>query len=215
MQPGVSSMLQLRIINLETYGNELDFLSELMLIDISSRPCTLGESLTQDRKCIPCAPGTYSIAINITEPHDCKPCPNHAICLGGADMTPQRGFVRVDERSIIFMRCINEAACLLPDRQDWLGKCDSERGYEGYMCSECMDGFWRRENFHECYKCQSSSLSRFLWVMAVALFLLIIVWITLIFLRNLNKKQNVTIPLVRMFITYYHIYSILSGLEMF
>lgn len=61
-------------------------------------------------------------------------------------MTPQQGFVRMDETSVIFIRCLNDRACLLPEKTDKLGKCDKQKGYKGYMCSECMDGFWRRES---------------------------------------------------------------------
>lgn len=52
----------------------------------------------------------------------------------------------MDESSVIFIRCYNMKACLLPVEQQRLGKCDEKSGYTGYMCTECMKGFWRRES---------------------------------------------------------------------
>lgn len=96
MPPGTSTLLQLTVIDLDPYGNLLEFLLEPVKIPIYARPCVLGEMLTEERTCVPCDPGTYSVLTNITEPSVCKPCPQHAICLGGSDMTPQQGFSRVD-----------------------------------------------------------------------------------------------------------------------
>lgn len=146
MQPGESTYLKLNILNLDTYGNLLYFIEEPIKIGITARGCDLGEMLTPERTCVSCPPGFYSIERNITQPSICRPCPDHAICFGGADMTPTQGFVRMDEGSIVFIRCLNDRACLLPEKTEKLGKCDKQKGYTGYMCAECMKGFWRRES---------------------------------------------------------------------
>jgi len=66
MQPGESAMLKLNILNLDTYGNLLDFIEEPIKIAISARGCDMGEMLTAERTCVSCPPGTYSIERNIT-----------------------------------------------------------------------------------------------------------------------------------------------------
>ena len=88
MLPDSDARLKLSILNLETYGNLLPFLEKPFYVEIHARNCIMGEMLTAERTCIPCPAGYYSVETNFNQPSICKPCPEHAICLGGADMTP-------------------------------------------------------------------------------------------------------------------------------
>jgi hypothetical protein len=54
MQPGESAVLNLKILNLDTYGNPVNFTDTPIRLDIYARPCTFGEMLTPDRQCLPC-----------------------------------------------------------------------------------------------------------------------------------------------------------------
>jgi len=59
-------------------------------------------------------------------------------------MSPEEGFIRVDETSTVFIRCFNPNACRLPTIDEKLGACSDN--YSGFMCAECEDGYWRRES---------------------------------------------------------------------
>lgn len=54
-----------------------------------------------------------------------------------------------------------------------------------------------------------------LWGLAIIIFIVVIFWIVQVFRRNFEKKQQLTIPIIRMMITYFQLYSIISSLEMF
>jgi hypothetical protein len=183
----MQATLQLNILNFETYGNILPFIQNPIQITIYSRPCITGEMLTAQRTCVPCEPGTFSIKTNITDPSKCHRCPDHAICFGGADMTPAAGFVRVDETSVVFIRCLNDRACILPEKEEKLGKCDDHKGYTGYMCAECAQGYWRRENFYKCYKCLPGPAVS--WIFAILAFIAFFIWTIMTFIRNFNAKH--------------------------
>lgn len=66
-----------------------------------------------------------------------------------------------------------------------------------------------------CFKCPNSHASRFVWLLVIAIFIAGVIWIVAIFRRNFEKRLQMTIPLIRMLITLYHLYGILSGLEHF
>lgn len=75
MQPGETTALKLKIINLDTYGNPTNFTETPVRIEIYARPCIQGEMLTPKRECLACSEGQYSVLSGITEPSVCKPCP--------------------------------------------------------------------------------------------------------------------------------------------
>ena len=52
-------MIELRIFNLKTFGNEIDFLDTLPVFNVSARACIEGERYGEDLSCIKCPEGSY------------------------------------------------------------------------------------------------------------------------------------------------------------
>ena len=91
-------------------------------MEFTTRECIHGERFTEERTCETCPIGFYSYTIS-REPYECSPCPRHAVCPGENVMVPKAGYVRLHERSIIFIRCFLEKACELGEKNAPLGTC--------------------------------------------------------------------------------------------
>ena len=72
-------------------------------------------------------------------------------------MIPKAGYVRMHERSIIFIRCFLQQACPVGEKTDVLGKC--AEGYQGVMCAACEEGLWKRTNTFECSECTNTGIT--------------------------------------------------------
>jgi len=84
---------------------EFDFLVDL-------RNCSRGEKFTTLGKCIWCDASMGYSLVNMTEPGDCRACPNDkALCTGGYNIGPDPGYWRSSEYSTNFLRCPNPKAC--------------------------------------------------------------------------------------------------------
>jgi len=57
--PGTSIELDISVTNLETYGNDINFLTDFPTITASPRLCVSGESYTSDNQCVVCAANYY------------------------------------------------------------------------------------------------------------------------------------------------------------
>jgi hypothetical protein len=88
-------------------------------------------------------------------------CPaGKAVCLGGSDIGPGKGYWRKSNMTYEFLECPVKDACLgmninlpilTPGNQ--VGMCNVREGYYGTLCSACMPGYKREGNF-SCEKCQ-------------------------------------------------------------
>lgn len=74
---------------MDTYGNIVDFLvnEDLRIINITLRPCIIGEYLSLDGKCEICPYGSY-LYETTTVPTNCSTCPNNALCFSGYHVAP-------------------------------------------------------------------------------------------------------------------------------
>jgi hypothetical protein len=73
MSPNTTEFAQIRIENMNDYGNNISFIETPMIIIVAARACEMGESFTEDLQCLKCPPGFYLFEIFL-EPHDCSPC---------------------------------------------------------------------------------------------------------------------------------------------
>jgi hypothetical protein len=58
-QPGESVNLKVVINDLQTYNNDIDFISAPISVEIKMRLCVKGEEFTSDKRCSWCQRGTY------------------------------------------------------------------------------------------------------------------------------------------------------------
>ena len=135
--------MQLKVYNLNTYGNRLNFIEVPAKIILRSRMCTIGEQFTEEYTCEKCPIGYYSF-LPQTSPGQCQTCPQNAICPGENLLLPKQGYIRMHEHSAIFVRCFNNIACLEGTKEKPLNNC--KEGFTGFMCSQCVKGFWRDSN---------------------------------------------------------------------
>ena len=83
-----------------------------MTINMLVRGCVVGEGLKVDGACFLCPKGTYLLEIPTTAT-ECEVCSvEKSICLGGADIGPQRGYWRKSIKSYNFISCYEEVSCL-------------------------------------------------------------------------------------------------------
>jgi hypothetical protein len=124
---------------------------ESVTMVIGLRTCVAGEieievSDTQS-KCEACPPGTYSF-----DPSDlsCTVCPLDAMCAGGSDIRPDKGYWRQCQTCEIIEECIFRDSCNGgPNVSD---QCAS--GNTGPLCNVCEDNYSRNAQ-GGCDKCGS------------------------------------------------------------
>ena len=79
--------------------------------NITLRSCISGEEYEQSGKCKTCDAGTY--LLTAPSPNElCKTCKSEAVCLGGNQIYPLRGYWRGSTTSDDFLTCRNDVACL-------------------------------------------------------------------------------------------------------
>lgn len=118
------------------------------------RSCQEGEAYIIGIGCEVCPAGTY-LTGNVTLTQ-CLPCPESAICYGGTQMVPQRGYMAIAD-STDFERCPNTEACLAGNLTSPLGSCAN--GYEGTGCTKCSDNFFNTRPF-KCQACPTTQESQ-------------------------------------------------------
>jgi hypothetical protein len=82
---------------------------------LHARPCIIGEILVQaDSSCYQCAENEYSLIDPMLrqEKELCHPCPENAICEGGASIHPKAGFWRSSSNSSKIVKCLSPKFCL-------------------------------------------------------------------------------------------------------
>jgi len=143
---------------------------ELSEFKIDFRACEVGE-VKQDNICFWCGSeveDTNTEAKKIrrysVDPTDtaCRECPSNAYCWGGSTLGPREGYWRMDATTTEILECPNESACLGAqpgvDADLPTGRCDTDNGYTGSLCRECLDGYTPVER-STCSKCPPAGLN--------------------------------------------------------
>lgn len=123
--------------------------------------CKVGE-IYINSKCISCPIGFYSLEENSfgSDKNSCDLCPSDAFCPGGNFIIPLKGFWRLDELSILMIRCTNPENCpdqienFLHSKQNYSYCC--QLGTYGNLCSNCISGFGKNSN-DLCMKCSTET----------------------------------------------------------
>eukprot|EP01156_Anaeramoeba_ignava_P010784 Anaeramoba_ignava/a480793_53.p1 GENE.a480793_53~~a480793_53.p1 ORF type:complete len:917 (+),score=259.65 a480793_53:298-3048(+) len=132
-----------------------------------SNTITFSQASTSIQECV-CKEGMYG------EPGgNCKECPEGGICDEAGITEPEVKAGYWADDNLNFYHCDPFEAC--PGGAK--GTCNSNLGYEGVMCSECSNGFYRISG--RCEKCPANAKTRliiaFFLIMIFAIILLIIV----------------------------------------
>ena len=173
---------------------------ETKFIAFSSRNCTLGEYYTELYTCSKCPEGknTYSnmTIANYAEP--CEECLENAVC-DEAKTYPAAGFVRMNKKHFIFVKCFNENACDEGNEVEKLTNC--AEGYDGIMCTSCSDFYWKPQGTFQCYGCYNQSSEVSWYVFKVIVFSFFCYWISRLLFRSFAKQNQESLAAVRIFLT--------------
>ena len=171
--------MRLSITDLETYKNNITFINEPPVINVSARACVEGEYYDLFLSCLPCAPGFYSY-IKQTKVGICNTCESEANCYGRNITSPKDGYWRSNATSSNWLTCPNPDACLSGDETHPLGIC--AEGYSGIMCTDCLFGY--RKSGFDCIACPTLSKNLSLLVL---LLIVLIAFITLLVRSTINS----------------------------
>ncbi|KAJ3441999.1 hypothetical protein M0812_14021 [Anaeramoeba flamelloides] len=136
------------------------------------------ETLTTQTKSIKecfCSIGYYG------EPGtNCQKCPDNGICntFNQQYPLPSEGYWSSKTDLNTLIKCKIYESC--PGYE--VEKCDSELGYTGYLCSECLSGFYKFEN--QCEICPINNTLRLI------LFFILFVILIILFLIIAKKGKN-------------------------
>jgi len=186
------------------------------------RKCQKGEIfISASRRCLPC--GSVSIDVDDdsklysldAEDAECKVCPKHARCWGGANIGPAPGYWRTNRDSDEFHQCTIKEACLGAtslENKDEHGECDSAAGYEGILCGSCAkDHILTAE--YTCTKCPSLTitlLSASLTVIAVLTVMIILIRSSL---KSVTHKKSVFSIYLKIFANYIQLMVLASSFK--
>ena len=123
--------------------------------------CIMGEQTTSDRKCIKCPYSKYLYDPGPT----CWDCPKNLYCYGGSIVAATAGFWRFNNRTNFVVSCPNKKSCLAGNENNSLGICDSERGFTGIACSQCLPNYLKASN--QCMICPNSDYTNFFVIVLV------------------------------------------------
>ena len=124
-------------------------------------PCTMGEQTTPDRKCIKCPYGKYLYDPGPT----CWDCPKNLHCYGGSTVATTAGYWRYKNTSNFVITCPNIESCLPGNENNSVGICDTERGFTGIACSQCLPNYMKASNI--CMLCPNSDITNLLFIFLV------------------------------------------------
>lgn len=144
------------------------------------RSCYAGE-VWQSATCSECPSNYFSFGVGEEEERDereteevCLPCPEHANCTGGADLSPEEGYWHATPFSPHFHKCLVNDACKYDNRQENLTAFyanlsslkpstdvlnntmyrQCKDGYKSRLCASCDEGYGRLSD-GECISCDS------------------------------------------------------------
>ena len=143
-----------------------DVLSDRFVL--AMRACQPGET-TEALWCDSCERGTYSVDPSVP----CAPCPDDAICRGGASVVPVRGYWRSAYDSVNIRKCPRVEACAsgvdLLDASFGAAGPDAQcvQNHRGPLCMLCERGYTLESGKHRCLRCTSNQTRKFYFFVAV------------------------------------------------
>ncbi|KAJ3442002.1 hypothetical protein M0812_14024 [Anaeramoeba flamelloides] len=158
------------------------------------------ETLTTQTKSIKecfCSVGYYG------EPGtNCQKCPDNGICnkFNQQYPLPSEGYWSSKTDLNTLIKCKNFESCPGYETE----KCDSELGYTGYLCSECLSGFYKFED--QCEICPINNNSRL--ILFFILFVILIILLLIIAKKGKNYFGSFSI-----FINFLQVIAILPKLD--
>lgn len=167
-------------------------------LSVTLRACEPGEESVGDERqqtCEECAPGTYSFEPGAT----CQSCVDHATCLGGTSLEPDRGYWRSWRGSRNVRRCPYERYCNRPPVDLWHppnATVDSQCSghHEGPLCAICENGYRLDPVKGKCYPCRSAAKRAVTIVLiALAAIFLLYIFITVIAVTLGSKSTRALI----------------------
>ena len=154
--------------------------------------CTMGEQTTSNRKCIKCPYSKYLYDPGPT----CWDCPINLYCYGGSTVTTTQGYWRFRNTSNFVVSCPNKESCLAGNENNSLGICDSERGFTGIACSQCLPNYLKAAN--QCMICPNSGTTNFFFIILVGFQILVMnIYFILCKIPKEDNKKEVRIIIKR------------------
>ncbi|CDW74640.1 UNKNOWN [Stylonychia lemnae] len=154
--------------------------------------CIPGEMFAEDGSCDPCPAGKSYSLVKMTEPGQCSTCPSSkAVCNGGSNVGPQKGYWRRSNTSSTFIQCFNKGSCLgmIPPQNNPQGSCLS--GYNGILCADCIVGYSRTGTF-ECGKCPEYGQNLFRIIAIILVAIIVIIFLIRSTLNGAADVKNTT-----------------------
>ncbi|KAJ6226090.1 g protein-coupled receptor-related [Anaeramoeba flamelloides] len=172
---------------------------------------------TGQETCKSCPSNTITLSIKSTILEDCictvnrygpnggpcLKCPEGAECFDVGIEIPdaQYGYWHSLENPYEYIECAIDEAC--PGGE--VGKCNNELGYDGSLCSVCMQGFYKMDE--RCVTCPSSAI----WRLVVAVFALLIFTS---FLFVVAKKARAYFASFAIAFSFFQVLSVMGSLKL-
>ena len=181
----------------ETYKETRQFLFRNVSYEINFRvrECIIGEIYQPDETCFECPIGKYSLRnpnILFGKQIKCWDCPLNAFCQGGNHITPNQGYWRSSNSSILILKCLSHGSCLGMNGRSFVELAEDEKvhgvcgeNYKGNFCYFCQKGNARYQINSECIECEKLY---YIYIKMVLSMLFIISYI--VFQVNFLSKSN-------------------------
>lgn len=117
----------------------------------------------------------------------------------------------MNPEDFLFVKCFNENACLEGDEEYPLKNC--VEGYEGVMCANCQEKYWKSLGTFQCYPCSMTDNALYVYIAKVCFFAFFCWWISRLLFRSFSKANIESVAAVRIFITLFQLFAILSKME--
>ena len=200
--PNSTFQLELSGIFMGIPNNRNDEINNIELkldLNFFSRPCEIGEVITQDLSCDKCLPGKYSfIDPMITEMkyQKCNECPLNCECIGGYYVTPDPGYYRKSNISDNVVACTDKYACLgntnitnISNRDDIIhGGC--LYGNEGVLCFYCSFNYGKYDKTEYCKECASLGMTVIVRLIFYGILMVIYILLNFHMAEQTHKQQG-------------------------
>ena len=216
------------------YSIQYKNLQNKLNLTLNFRNCQVGERLTDDRTCEPCALNTYSFVTDFTvgTTEKCLRCDesNNFYCFGKNHLTSRAGYWRLNEYSTNFIKCKN-SACLGDIRQPSITDIADQKvlydarystsqcavGYTGILCNECDKNFGHIDQIN-CLECGSSTYNMNLIVQLLLRVLFTVysvyqeyIMVCSICSSDIDKNEVITTSILKTFVNHMQVLSIISA----
>jgi len=128
---------------------------------------------------------------------------------------PKEGYWRSGWNSSNFYECPIDIACLGGNKtKDYEGKCDDELGYEGRLCTVCMDDYTRLGKY-ECSKCPDKAENALILVGLLFAVMGLIAFVTRSNLMAAEQKKKEIIGVyVKIMTNYFQIITLVNSFKL-